>query len=298
MGLVYRAYDTQLHRPVAVKLLSPRLTSDPEKKQRLLQEARAAGRISHPAIAQIFYADEEGDVTFVVMELVEGKTVRDLIQERELDLLGAIDIAIRIADGLAKAHERGIVHRDIKPANVMLTADGHVKILILAWPNCSIPTRPRIPRNQSSERSQPPRPSLGWSWEPGLPKTEQVRGVPVDLRADIFSVGVLLFEMVTGQSPFRRDNLMDSFTPSPLTRRLMNSVRAQIPEELQRIVSRCQKTPEDRYPDARLWPRNCACSGGIPRGTARRFRGGSEAWKCGSNSATAAGPLQAGSRSD
>ena len=129
MGLVYRAHDTRLHRQVAVKILPSALTSDPERKQRFLQEARAAARISHPAIAQIFDADEQEGVTFIVMELVEGKTVRQLIDQGELDILSAIDIGVMVAGALAKAHELGIVHRDIKPANVMRTKDGHVKVL-------------------------------------------------------------------------------------------------------------------------------------------------------------------------
>src|SRR6187455_2015995 len=119
MGLVYRAHDSRLHRQVAVKILPSALTSDPGRKQRFLQEARAAARISHPAVAQIYDADEQEGVTFIVMELVEGKTVRELIRSKELDLLGAIDIGLQVADGLAKAHELGIVHRDVKPANVM-----------------------------------------------------------------------------------------------------------------------------------------------------------------------------------
>src|SRR6185369_5405343 len=121
MGLVYRAYDTRLHRPVAVKVLSSKLMSDPQQKQRFLQEARAAGRISHPAVAQIFDAGEQGDLTFMVMGLIEGKNVQQLIEGKELDLLGSMDIAIQVAEGLSKAHELGIVHRDIKPANVMRT---------------------------------------------------------------------------------------------------------------------------------------------------------------------------------
>ncbi|MEK7677479.1 MAG: protein kinase [Verrucomicrobiota bacterium] len=256
MGLVYRAYDTRLHRPVAVKLLSAELTSDPERKQRLLQEARAAASISHPAIAQIFYVDEEKGVTFVVMELVEGKTVRDLVLNRELDLLGAIDIAIQVADGLAKAHERGIVHRDIKPANVMLTRDGHVKILDFGLAKLLDPTR-----DQGPDGTQRLDPTQMAQTQPGVVmgtpaymSPEQVRGVPVDFRADIFSLGVLLFEMATGQSPFRRENFLDSlhavaFDETPP----MNSIRAPIPDELQRIVSRClRKRPEDRHPNARL----------------------------------------------
>ncbi len=256
MGLVYRGYDTRLHRPVAVKLLSSELTSDPERKQRLLQEARAAARISHPAIAQIFYADEDGGVTFVVMELVEGKTVRALIQNRELDLLGALDVALQVAEGLAKAHEQGIVHRDIKPANVMLTPDSHVKILDFGLAKLLDASGAQGPAG--TERLDPTRIAQTRSsvvmGTPAYMSPEQVRGVPVDGRADIFSLGVLLFEMATGQSPFRRENFMDSlhavaFDETPP----MNSLRAHVPEELQRIVSRClRKRPEDRYPNARL----------------------------------------------
>ena len=129
MGVVYRAEDTQLCRPVAVKVLPPELTSDPGRKQRFLQEALTAARINHPAVAQIFNVDEEAGVTFIAMELVEGQNLRDLMHTRKLDLLGSIEVLIQAADGLAKAHDLGIVHRDIKPANVMVTSDGHVKVL-------------------------------------------------------------------------------------------------------------------------------------------------------------------------
>ena len=256
MGLVYRAYDTRLHRPVAVKLLSSEVTSDPERKQRFFQEARAAARISHPAVAQIFDADEQGGSTFIVMELVEGKTVQQLVQERELDLLGAMDISIQVAEGLAKAHELGIVHRDIKPANVMRTADGHVKILdfglakLLDFSPMAGPAG-----TQRMEESQMARTRTGIVMgTPAYMSPEQVRGLPVDLRADIFALGVMLFEMATGQSPFQRENFMDALhaaafeeTPS------MAAIRPQVPEELQRIVARClRKRAEDRYPNTRL----------------------------------------------
>lgn len=129
MGVVYQAHDQKLQRPVALKILPRELTGSPERWKRFVLEARAAARVSHPAIAQIYDIDEHEGTMFIAMELVEGKTVRQLIQNRELDLLGAIDIAIQVAGGLAKAHDLGIVHRDIKPANVMLTPDGHAKIL-------------------------------------------------------------------------------------------------------------------------------------------------------------------------
>ena len=129
MGMVYRAQDLKLQRPVALKLLPTELTADAERRKRFIFEARAAARISHPSIAQVFDVDEENGTFFIAMEMVEGKTVRDLIANGQLDLLGTIDIALQVSAGLAKAHEAGIVHRDIKPANVIQTSEGHVKIL-------------------------------------------------------------------------------------------------------------------------------------------------------------------------
>jgi serine/threonine protein kinase len=256
MGLVYRAYDTRLHRPVAVKLLSHDLTSDAERKQRFLQEARAAGRISHPAVAQVFDADELDGVTFIVMELVEGKTVRQLIADRELDLLGALDIAIQVADGLAKAHELGIVHRDIKPANVMRTVDGHVKILDFGL--AKLLDQSTVARPQGTQPLPPPEFAPTRSnivmGTPAYMSPEQVRGLPVDARTDIFALGVLLFEMATGQSPFQRTNSVAALHAAAYEETPpMNSLRPHVPDELQRIVSRClRKQPEDRYPNARL----------------------------------------------
>jgi serine/threonine protein kinase len=256
MGLVYRAYDSRLHRPVAIKVLSHELTSDAERKQRFLQEARAAARISDPAVAQVFDADEVDGVTFMVMELVEGKTVRQLIESHELDLLGAMDIAIQVADGLAKAHELGIIHRDIKPANVMRTMDGHVKILDFGLAKLLSPGAVAGPHGtQSLSQTQVARTSSNIVMgTPAYMSPEQVRGLPVDARTDIFALGVLLFEMVTGQSPFQRTNSVEAlhaaaFEETPL----MNSIRPHVPDELQRIASRClRKQPEDRYPNARL----------------------------------------------
>jgi serine/threonine protein kinase len=258
MGVVYRASDTQLCRPVAVKVLPPELTEDPERKQRFLQEARAAARISHPAVAQIYYVDEQDGVTFIVMELVEGKTVRELIQARQLDLLGVVDVVTQAAEGLAKAHDLGVVHRDIKPANIMLTGDGHVKILDFGLAKL-LDSAPQLTAGAPAEAS------LALTTLPGVVmgtaaymSPEQVRGAPLDGRADIFSLGVLLYEMATGSSPFQRESFVDSLhavafdEPPPLA-----SLRGHLPDELQRIVSRClKKRPEDRYPDARLLARD------------------------------------------
>jgi serine/threonine protein kinase len=256
MGVVYRAYDSRLHRPVAVKVLAHDLTADPTRKQRFVQEARAAARISHPAVAQIFDADDAEGVTFIVMELVEGKTVHQLIANRELDLLGALDIAIHVADGLAKAHELGIVHRDIKPANVMRTVDGHVKILDFGLAKLlSSSSTAELERANGLVTTQlePTRSSIVMG-TPAYMSPEQVRGLPVDARTDIFALGVLLFEMATGQSPFQRPHAMAALHAAGYEEAPpMNSIRPHVPEELQRIVTRClKKQPAERYPNARL----------------------------------------------
>ncbi len=259
MGVVYRALDEQLCRPVAVKVLPPELTSDPERKQRFMQEARAAARISHPAIAQIYYVDEQEGTAFIVMELVDGKTVRDLIEAHELDLLGVIDIGIQAADGLAKAHELGIVHRDIKPANVMVTRDGHVKILDFGLAKL-------LPGDlKKSAGARPPTEQLAQSTLPGVVmgtaaymSPEQVRGAAVDGRADIFSLGVLLYEMASGHSPFQRDSFVDSMHAVAYSEVApLGNLQAPLPDELQRIVARClRKEPDERYPNAQLLARD------------------------------------------
>ncbi len=255
MGVVYRALDTRLQRPVALKLLSRELTADPERSKRFILEARAAARISHPTIAQVYDVDEVDGSVFIAMELVEGRTVRDLIRTRELDLLGAIDVALQIAQGLAKAHTMGIVHRDIKPANVILTHDGHVKILDFGLAKL-------IDSGDATTQTNPAHSDLSTMTQtqvgavkgtPAYMSPEQIKGLPVDARSDLFSLGVMMFEMATGEVPFHRSTLMETMhavafddTPSLLSR------KPSLPTDLQRIVSRClRKLPTDRYQEAR-----------------------------------------------
>jgi tRNA A-37 threonylcarbamoyl transferase component Bud32 len=254
MGIVYRAQDLKLQRAVAVKLLPPELTADPERRKRFLLEARAAARISHPAVAQVYDVDEQEGVTFIAMELVEGRTVRQLIQNRELDLLGAIDIAIQVAEGLARAHELGIVHRDIKPANVIVTRDGHAKILDFGLAKLTAPGESTVTTAGGGvDLSTLTQTQIGSiKGTPAYMSPEQVKGGDLDARSDLFSLGAMLFEMATGEVPFQRPTPMETmhavaFDDTP-------SVRARcpnLPEELQRIVTRClRKRPGDRYPDA------------------------------------------------
>jgi serine/threonine protein kinase len=255
MGVVYRARDLKLQRPVALKLLPADLTADQERRKRFMLEARAAARISHPAIAQIYDVDEQEGTIFIAMELVEGNTIRTLIENRELDLLGAIDIALQVAGGLAKAHEAGILHRDIKPANVIQTPDGHVKILDFGLAKLLDPETSSVTLAGGGDSSSTlAQTQVGLlKGTPTYMSPEQVKGERLDARSDIFSLGVMLFEMTTGEVPFSRATAVETmhaiaFAETPA----LNSIRPNLPVGLRQIVSKClQKRPEDRYPDAR-----------------------------------------------
>jgi serine/threonine protein kinase len=260
MGVVYRARDTRLERPVAVKLLKPELVADPDRKARFLREARSAAAVTHPAIAQVYDIDEDGGTTFIAMEYVDGRTVGRLIAEGELDLAGSIQIALQIAEGLAKAHEANIVHRDIKSDNIMVTRDGHPKLLDFGVAKLLDAGRP-----DGEPEIKPP--ADGWTMTMEQARTiagavvgtlgymspEQARGRDLDARSDIFSLGVVLYEMVTSELPFRRETPLDTMhaivfeEPRPVT-----AVRRNLPPRLHMIISRClRKRREDRYPDAR-----------------------------------------------
>ena len=255
MGVVYQAHDQRLQRPVALKILPRELTGSPERWKRFVLEARAAARVSHPAIAQIYDIDEHEGTMLIAMELVEGKTVRQLIQNRELDLLGAIDIAIQVAGGLAKAHDLGIVHRDIKPANVMLTPDGHAKILdfglakLLDAGDSSFASHLSLTAPSTLNVTQ----AGEVKGTPAYMSPEQIKGEALDARSDLFSLGVMLFELITGEVPFYRPSLVETMhavafddTPS------LHAYRPNLPAGLQRIVARClAKQPRDRYAHAR-----------------------------------------------
>ena len=259
MGVVYRARDTRLERPVAIKFLKPELVADADRKTRFLREARAAAAVVHPAIAQVYDIDEDEGTTFIAMEYVDGRTIGRLIAEGELDLVGSVEIALQISEGLAKAHEAGIIHRDIKSDNIMVTREGHAKLL-----DFGIAKLLDAPAGDTevdlSSRSE------GWTMTAERARTlpgavigtldymspEQARGRDLDPRSDIFSMGVVLYEMVTGELPFKRETSLDTMhaiafeEPRPVT-----AVRRNLPPRLHMIVTRClRKRREDRYPDA------------------------------------------------
>jgi predicted Ser/Thr protein kinase len=252
MGVVYRAKDTRLGRPVALKVLPPEFSRDEERKARFLQEARSAARLNHPAIAQVYDVDEAEQGLFIAMELVLGRTVKALIQARELDVLGALEIAHQVAGGLQRAHEENIVHRDIKPENVIVTQDGHAKILDFGLAKLVEP-RADVPDGISHMETLAKTQAGFVIGTLRYMSPEQARGQAVDHRSDIFSLGILLYEMVTGQLPFSGQTALDTLHAIAYEEtRPMTALRPNLPPSLQRVVTRClRKRAQDRYPDAK-----------------------------------------------
>ncbi len=249
MGIVYLALDTKLDREVALKVLPLDLVADPERRRRFEQEARAASKLEHPNIAVIHEIDEADGVTFLTMELIRGEKLQDRLLEGRLPWTRALEIATEIAEGLARAHDRGVVHRDLKPANVMLTEDGHPKIIDFGLAKLVEPLGGS--GSESATRS-----ALGT--EPGVVlgtvlymSPEQARAARVDHRTDVFSFGVLLFEMLSGRRPFdgaSQLEILQAIVSAPTPRLEAPPDRSLDTGELQRILDKClAKDPADRY---------------------------------------------------
>jgi serine/threonine protein kinase len=199
MGEVYRARDTRLHREVAVKILPAFLAGDPERLRRFAAEARTAGALNHPNILTVFDVGEYGGAPYIVCELLDGQTVRERLLHGPVPVAKAVDFARQMASGLAAVHDRGIAHRDIKPENVFITADGRVKILDFGLVKEHAPTAdPDATRAQSLTAVGMVVGTVGYM------SPEQVRGSAVDVRTDIFSLGLVLYEMLTGTRAFAR----------------------------------------------------------------------------------------------
>ncbi|HEX5719569.1 MAG TPA: protein kinase [Thermoanaerobaculia bacterium] len=239
MGVLYKAEDTRLGRTVALKVLPLRFTNDPVAKERFLREARTASALDHQNICAIFDVGESDDGRlFLAMPCYQGETLRERLARGPLGLEEALDIAKQLARGLAKAHRLGIVHRDIKPENLMITTDGVVKILDfgiakLAGASDLTGTEHRI-------------------GTPSYMAPEQSRKSPVDSRADLWALGVVLYEMITGRRPFRGANpilvlqAIQYGVPEPIS-----EIRPGVPPRLEKVVARLlMKNPKARYPDA------------------------------------------------
>ena len=250
MGVVYRAVDLKLNREVALKVLPPELLADPERKRRFVQEAQAASSLEHPNIAVIHGIDEVDGVTYIAMELIRGEKLRDLMTRGRPSPARALDLAVEIAEGLARAHEKGIVHRDLKPANVMVTEDGHAKVIDFGLAKLveaigagdSDASGETVTRHETD-----PGVVMGTA---AYMSPEQARGLKVDHRSDIFSFGVVLHEMLAGEPPFKGETSVDllyAITRAPAPA-LGPHLPTDVAPELQRIADKClEKDPNERY---------------------------------------------------
>jgi tetratricopeptide (TPR) repeat protein len=243
MGEVYVAHDPRLGRKVALKLLPDRYTDDADRVRRFEQEARAASALSHPCIMAVHDFGRAGNVHFTAAEYVEGQTLREHLKAGRLPLDKALDVAIQTASALGAAHDAGIVHRDVKPENVMVRPDGYVKVLDFGL--AKLTEREAVP-GEDDHLSTLPGMVMG---TPHYMSPEQARGLRVDARTDVFSLGVVLYEMVTGQPPFQGPTTTDVLVgildrpPTPL-----GQLAASTPPELVRIVSKAlEKDRAARY---------------------------------------------------
>ena len=243
MGVVYKARDSHLDRFVALKVLPPEKVSDPERKRRFVQEAKAASALNHPNIVTVHDIDQADGVDFIAMEYVEGRTLEEKTGRKGLKLNEALKYAIQIADAVAKAHSAGIVHRDLKPGNVMVTGDGRVKVLDFGLAKLT----------ETAVRPEDETKTAQASTEVGMivgtasyMSPEQAKGKKVDARSDIFSFGSMLYEMLTGRRAFRRDT--PALTLVAILHMEPQPLEPTIPRDLDKVVMRClRKDPARRF---------------------------------------------------
>jgi non-specific serine/threonine protein kinase len=235
MGIVYKAHDSKLNRTVALKFVVPRIVRKKEDKERFVQEARTAASLNHPNICTIYEIDEQENKTFIAMEYIEGKTLRDKTSRGPLKQEKVLDYAVQIADGLQDAHDKGIIHRDIKSSNIMVTRKGQPKIMDFGLA--------MIKRETKITETATIMGTVAYM------SPEQASGEHIDQRTDIWSLGVVLFEMLSGRLPFEGDHeqlvLYGVINKNPLS---LSELRRDIPQELERIVYKClEKDPAERY---------------------------------------------------
>lgn len=258
MGVVYKAKDPLIDRIVAIKTinLGMALEEKEEYEGRFYQEAKAAGRLNHPNIVTIYDVGKSADIAYIAMEFLQGRELRDVLRENDglLPVDQVLDMVAQVASGLAYAHEHGIVHRDIKPSNIMLIRDGHIKITDFG-----------IARMASSAVRTQTGMVLG---SPKYMSPEQVLGKVIDQRSDIFSLGVMLYEMLTGEAPFVGDNVNSiMFQTLNLVPAAPGTLNSNVPDMLNFIVAKAlAKERDDRYQNAKDFAADLrACREVLPR---------------------------------
>jgi eukaryotic-like serine/threonine-protein kinase len=241
MGVVYQAHDPQIDRSVALKVLRPDRVTSETFRHRFLKEARAVGRLSHPNIVVVFDIGEDHGTVYISMEFLEGRPLSDLVQEERFTEAEALEVGIQVADALDYAHRKGIVHRDIKPSNIIIQPDGQVKITDFGIAHIDDPEA--TTQTQAGE-------ILG---TPAYMSPEQVLGQPVDGRSDLFSLGVILYELCVGHRPFRGETLATIFraitNEDPVEPVRENST---VSSPLSQTIMKClAKGPEQRFPSGK-----------------------------------------------
>jgi tetratricopeptide (TPR) repeat protein/TolB-like protein/predicted Ser/Thr protein kinase len=251
MGVVYRALDTTLHREVAIKILPPELVADPERKRRFLVEAQTASQLEHPHIGVIHEVGDADGMSFIAMELIRGEKLSDVLARQDLSAVRAIELGTEVAEGLALAHDKGVVHRDLKPANVMVTEHGHAKII-----DFGLAKLMNALSGDAAETVAATNPGVVMGTAAYM-SPEQARAGKVDARSDIFSFGVMLYEMLAHRQPFRRQSDVDTLHAllhdhTPPLPPLGPAVTDDASADLQRILEKClAKEPDARYQGAR-----------------------------------------------
>jgi serine/threonine protein kinase len=251
MGEVYRARDPRLRRDVAIKLITRHFAADPERLRRFEQESRAAAALNHPHIVAVYDVGINDGSPYLVQELLEGESLGQRMSRGALPVEAAIQFALQLTDGVAAAHEKGIVHRDLKPDNVLVSREDQLKIVDFGLAKL-VEVQSTPPRDDSVTMTRLTEPGMLMG-TPGYMSPEQARGEPADHRADIFAIGVLLYEMLAGRSAFKRQTVAETLTailredPPDL-----RSSNRQVSPALARLVARCvKKQPSQRFQSAR-----------------------------------------------
>src|ERR1017187_9753180 len=241
MGEVYRARDARLKRDVAIKVLPAGLARDPDRIARFEREARAAGALNHPNIVAVYEAGREDDTYWIASELVAGESLAKVVERGPMPVGKAVEIATQLADGLAAAHAAGIVHRDLKPANIMVARDGRIKIL-----DFGLALRQRTSQESTTLELTDEGTVMGTA---GYMSPEQVRGEPVDQCSDLFSFGVILYELLGGKRAFSGNSSVEVM--NAILKEEPPELPASVPEAIAAIVSHClEKLPERRFQSA------------------------------------------------